>query len=370
VNSVQRLTRIGRYVAAAAAVFVVPSAVSVAATGLGPWQVGLLFGFFAWGAVWIWLWLRACGRGRPGEVVGLVGITVILVMFSLIQPQPAGTFLVFSFIVAGVLFPLREAVWWFVGLLVLQIVLLIVRLADPAAAFNSLINSVFVGVVTVGGRLLWGAYSELLDARQEIARLAVSEERLRFARDVHDILGQSLATIVLKSELIGRQLPDSADESLRHEIDDVARIGRKSLNDLREAVSGYRMPTLPGEVTSARAALRAAGIALAVDDRAGGLPAEQDSVLAWCLREAVTNVVKHSGAQRCEVSLSRDNGFVRLSVADDGRGAESLDGGSGLAGMRERVARVGGTFEVGAREKVGIAVRVAIPAGAAPEPHS
>ncbi len=360
--NVDRLTRYGRYFAAAAVLFAAPTAVSVVASGLGPVQVGVLFGFLGWGVSWVWLWLRVAGRDRGGEVVGLVATTVIFTMFSLIEPQPAGTFLVFSFIVAGVLFPWRMAAGWFIGLLILQAVLLVVRLADPATALNSLINSVFVGVVGVGGRLLWASYKELVEAREEIARLAVSEERLRFARDVHDILGQSLATIVLKSELISRQLPADADEATRGEVVDVTRLGRKSLNDLREAVTGYHAPTLPGEVSSARAALRAAGIAFAVDDQAGGVPAEEDSVLAWCLREAVTNVVKHSGARRCEVSLSRHNGLFSLSISDDGGGAASLDGGSGLAGMRERVERAGGTFEVANGAGRGVKLTVAIPA--------
>jgi len=320
-------------------------------------------GFVVWSLVWIWLWIRACGRSHTGEVVAFVAITVILSLFSLIAPSPigAGGVLVFSFIVAGAIFPWRTAVWVILGLAVLQVALGETRLEDPSLQVSSLLNSILVGFVGVGARLLWLAYSDLSDAREEIARLAVSEERLRFARDVHDVLGQSLATIVLKSELIGRQLPADAEDGLRHEVDDVARLGRKSLNDLREAVSGYRRPTLPAEVTSARAALRAAGIALAVDDRAGTLPEQQDSVLAWCLREAVTNVLKHSGATRCDVSVTRDDGLVRLAVDDDGRGATTLAGGSGLVGMRERVERVGGTFEVQNGAGRGVRLRVAIP---------
>ena len=319
--------------------------------------------FFAWAVIWVWFWLRVIGHDHTGEVVGLVATTVILGIAAAVSPSPvgAGGILVFAFIMAGACFPWRTALWVLLGLAVLQAVAQLARFEDPGMQVSSLLNSVLVGGVGMGARLLWTAYSDLTEAREEIARLAVSEERLRFARDVHDLLGQSLATIVLKTELIGRQLPADADDSLRHEVDDVVRVGRKSLADLREAVAGYRRPTLPGEVTSARAALRSAGIAFAVDDRVGGLPGDPDTVLAWCLREAVTNVVKHSGATRCDVSLSRDNGLVRLAVADDGQGASTLDGGSGLAGMRERVTLAGGTVDV-RNLKPGVKVEVAIPA--------
>ena len=320
--------------------------------------------FLAWAVIWVWFWARVVGRDHKGEVIAIVASTIILAVAVVAAPSPvgAGGILVFSFIMAGTCFPWRTALWVILGLAVLQGVEQVLRFEDPSQQVSSLLNSILVGGVGMGARLLWTAYSELSEAREEIARLAVSEERLRFARDVHDILGQSLATIVLKTELVGRQLPANADDSLRQEVDDVVRVGRKSLTDLREAVTGYRRPTWPGEVSSARAVLRAAGIAFAVEDRAGTLPSEPDSVLAWCLREAVTNVVKHSGASRCDVSLSRDNGLVRLSVEDDGRGAMTLDGGSGLEGMRERVERAGGTFEVSHSGPKGVRLKVAIPA--------
>ncbi len=321
------------------------------------------FAFFVWAVIWVWFWARAVGRDHRGEVIALAGSTVILTLAAIESPSPvgAGGILVFAFIMAGTCFEWRTALWVMAGLSILQGVAQVLRFEDPGQQVSSLLNSILVGGVGMGARLLWTAYSELTDAREEIARLAVSEERLRFARDVHDILGQSLATIVLKTELIGRQLPADADEGLRHEVDDVARLGRKSLNDLRETVSGYRRSTLPAEMTSARAALRAAGITFAVDDRAGALAQQQDSVLAWCLREAVTNVVKHSGATRCDVSLTRDDGHVRLSVDDDGKGASTLDGGSGLEGMRERVERVGGTVDVQNGVGRGLRLRVAVP---------
>ena len=343
--------------------FALPSEIQLARAA-DPEAYAGAFAFLAWSVIWVWFWARVIGRDHTGEVIALAGSTVILGLAAVAGPSPVGVggIFVFAFIMAGACFEWRTALWILLGLAILQAAAQIVRFEDPSQQVSSLLNSVLVGGVGMGARLLWTAYSELTDAREEIARLAVSEERLRFARDVHDLLGQSLATIVLKTELIGRQLPADADDALRHEVDDVARVSRKSLGDLREAVAGYRRPTLPAEVTSARSALRAAGIAFAVEDQAGTLPADQDSVLAWCLREAITNVVKHSGARRCDVSLSRDDGRVRMSIEDDGKGASALEGGSGLEGMRERVARAGGTFEVSNGGGHGVKLTVAIPA--------
>lgn len=343
--------------------FTLPTAVSALHAGLGVEGLTIAGSIVAWSALWIWFWVRACGRSRAGEVVGLVANVIVLTMFALLEPQPIGVggVLVFAFIIAGIAFPLRQALPIIGGLTVLQIVLQILRLEDPATQASGLINSVLVGIVGVGARLFWESYRQLVAAREQLAQLAVTEERLRFARDLHDILGQSLSVLVLKSELVAKQLPEDADESLRHEVRDIAQVARRSLNDVREAVTGYRRPTLQGEISSARAALRAAGIGLRVEDTVGPLRPDQDGVLAWCLREAVTNVVKHSGAKRCEVRISRRGELATLEVSDDGRGASSFDGGSGLAGMRERVEMVGGTVKVASENGGGLHVRVLIP---------
>lgn len=362
--NIGRWSRLGRWFMAAWALFGLPTAVAVFAAGFKPANVAVTLGFLLWAAIWIWLWLRAMGRDHTGEVVGLVGITAILTTFSLVQPSPMGSLLVFSFIVAGCIFPLRPALWIVAGLTTLQIALEVIRLSDLPSALNAIINSVLVGGVGIGARLLWQSYVELLAAREEIARLAVSEERLRFARDLHDLLGQSLAVLVLKSELVAKQVPADTGEPTRQELRDLARVARKSLNDVREAAAGYRRPSLSMEIGNARTALRAAGIGLRVEDSLGRVAAEQDSVLAWCVREGVTNVLKHSGAQKCVLRLSREDGNARLEVVDDGRGMGALDGdGIGLVGLRERVELAGGTFDVRSEPSGGLRLRVDLPAG-------
>ena len=340
--------------------FALPTAVSVLLSGLTPENLAVVFGFFVWGFVWVWLWQREVGRDYTGSVVGLVGVTVLFSLFTIIAPSSDNSFLVFSFIVAGVIFPVRRAIWAFAVLAVLQVALELIRLAPPPIIVNLLINSVIVGVLGAGGRLFWQSYGQLLAAREQLASLAVTEERLRFARDLHDLLGQNLSVLVLKSELVAKQLPRDSDEPLRNEVRDIAQVARRSLNDVREAVEGYRRPTLQTEISSARTALRAAGIGLLVEDDVGALPIEQDGVLAWCLREAVTNVVRHSGAKKCEVRLSSENGTAILDVTDDGQGATSLEGGSGLVGMRERIDMVGGKLDF-TTEAPGFHLAVTIP---------
>jgi two-component system, NarL family, sensor histidine kinase DesK len=360
-DNLERWERIGRWFMAAGALFFVPVTASVLLTGLQPPQLAVGFGFLVWTLTWIWLWTRVIGRDHHGEIVGLAAITIASILFALIEPDPHATILVFASVLAGVIFPTRRALLALLALAVLQALLNAVRLVDPLSSADILINNVFVGLVGVGARFFWEAYRELVRARQQLAQLAVTEERLRFARDLHDLLGQSLSVLVLKSELVSKQLPGDADEATRQEVRDIAQVARKSLNDVRDAVVGYRLRTLQAEISSARTALRAAGIGMVVEDDLGSLPPEQDGVLAWCLREAVTNVVKHSGARRCEVRLSRVDGSASLEVADDGHGATSFNGGSGLAGMRERVELVGGKLAVGSENGGGIRVRVSVP---------
>jgi two-component system sensor histidine kinase DesK len=361
VINLARWSRLGRWFMAVWVVFTFPSAVSILQSGHGGAQYALAGGILAWGVVWIWYWIRAAGRGVAGQRIGLFANLVILTMFALFTPQPIGVggVLVFAFIIAGVCFPLRQAIWIIGGMSLLQVALDVLRLDSPSIAVSGLVNSILVGVVGIGARLFWQSYTQLIAAREQLAHLAVTEERLRFARDLHDLLGQSLSVLVLKSELVAKQLPQDADEMTRNEVRDIAQVARKSLNDLREAVEGYRRPTLQAEISSARSALRAAGIGLLVEDSIGALAPEQDGVLAWCLREAVTNVVKHSGAKKCEVRIFRDDGQARLEVSDNGHGTASLNGGSGLAGMRERVRLVGGTVNV--ESDAGLRVRVSVP---------
>jgi two-component system, NarL family, sensor histidine kinase DesK len=233
-------------------------------------------------------------------------------------------------------------------------------LTNPdAAAFWGITATVFATSalwLLIGGLLR--SNEALREARAELAEMAVADERLRFARDLHDLLGHDLSLIALKAELAGKLLPERADVAAT-EIGDIRELTRSALTQVREAVDGYRRPTLPSELAGARVALEAAGIELSVDAPDEPLDPEVESVLAWAVREGATNAIRHSGARRARIVVRPD----RLEIADDGRGAPvARPGGNGLTGLRERVQSIGGTVEAGAGPGGGFRLTVRVPA--------
>jgi two-component system sensor histidine kinase DesK len=204
---------------------------------------------------------------------------------------------------------------------------------------------------------------ELDDARAELARLAVAEERERFARDLHDLLGHSLSLIALKTELAGRLLREHPDDAAR-ELSDAENVARQALSEVREAVSGYRRPTLDGELAGARMALTAAGIEMVLQPVDSALDPDSEAVLAWAVREGVTNVIRHSDARSCTVRVTADQARAEVEVADDGVGPAVLNGhsGSGLSGLDQRARDLGGALEAGARPEGGFRLLVTVPA--------
>ena len=211
----------------------------------------------------------------------------------------------------------------------------------------------------VGG--LMRANCELREARAELAEMAVAEERLRFARDLHDILGHDLSLIALKAELARKLLPERAGEA-EAEVEQIRDLTRSALAQVREAVDGYRRPNLPGELAGARVALEAAGIELSVEAADGAIDPEVESVLAWAVREGATNAIRHSGARRAAITVRTAGDSTELEIADDGHGAPPRDGGGhGLTGLRERAQSVGGTVEAGAGPSGGYLVTVRVP---------
>ncbi|WP_435601186.1 sensor histidine kinase [Streptomyces sp. C10-9-1] len=217
-------------------------------------------------------------------------------------------------------------------------------------------------------------------ARDVEARLAVAEERLRFGRDLHDVLGRNLAVIALKSELAvelaHRGRPEAADQ-----MTEVQRIARESQREVREVVRGYRDADLRAELDGASSVLAAAGIGCtvltaphrgAVPRAHGGgrelsaLDAAVQSALGWVVREAATNILRHGDARHCTISVGLVEGSAVLTVENDGAGARAaapVGPGSGLAGLRERLAAVGGSLEAGplGGDRFRVAARVPLP---------
>jgi two-component system sensor histidine kinase DesK len=210
-----------------------------------------------------------------------------------------------------------------------------------------------------GTRYLVSVNAELRAAREELARNAVAEERLRFARDLHDLLGHSLSLIALKSELAGR-LAERDPARARQEMADVEAAARQALAEVRDAVSGYRQVGLDQALAEARSALSAAGVTLRPPATTDGLPAAVDAVLGWVVREATTNVLRHSRARTVTVELVPGPDDVRLTVTDDGRGDDG-PWGAGLAGLAERVEALGGRLEAGRAPGHGFRLTAVVP---------
>lgn len=235
------------------------------------------------------------------------------------------------------------------------------------AAFGTVVFTFTSGFSGWLLRAVW----ELDAAHRLQARLAVAEERLRFARDLHDVMGRNLSVIALKSELAVRLARRGYADRAVDEMVEVQRIARESQREVRDVVRGYREADLHTELEGARGVLAAAGIHCRIDvrDPDADLSAAAQSALAWVVREATTNVLRHSDARHCRVTLSAppDGGQAVLVVENDGAGARPPRGGgtpggtgaagepeapggtagSGLAGLRERLVVLGGALEAG-----------------------
>jgi len=198
---------------------------------------------------------------------------------------------------------------------------------------------------------------ELNATRKDMAELVVQEERNRFARDLHDILGHSLTVITVKAELAGR-LISANPERAASEVADVEQLARAALADVRAAVAGYRELSLAGELVAARAALLAAGIKPDLPTVVDEVPEENRELFAWVIREGVTNVLRHSGARWCTIRL----GARSIEVLDDGKGPTPGGGasGHGLVGLRERADLAGASLQVGTAPDGGFRLAVKV----------
>jgi two-component system sensor histidine kinase DesK len=239
-------------------------------------------------------------------------------------------------------------------------------------ALNVAYGTFLSTMVTAAILSLTEAVRELRAAREELARRAVEEERLRFSRDLHDLLGHTLSVIVVKSEAARRLAPRNMDAALL-QITDIESVGRQALTEIREAVTGYRQDSLATELDRADSVLTAAAVTPVIHRSGSPLPSPTEALLGWVVREAVTNVLRHSGATRCEITV-RGSGLegsgerVRLTVADNGTGvpppagaARTGIGGTGLKGLTERLAAAGGSLSAGPTPRGGFLVTAELP---------
>lgn len=269
------------------------------------------------------------------------------------------TYLTFAIVAALILLP--AAVGLAYGLTGTAAMLIATAYESGRPDFQAGVIMLVLTVAIFTARAFFRKSDELDLARDEIKTLAVAEERARVARDLHDVLGHSLTTITLKAGLARRILESSPDvERAMAEVHDVERLSRQALAEIRATVSGYRKVSLPAEIANARAALLAAGIDADLPQAVDDVPGDLQEPFGYVLREAVTNVIRHSGASRCEIRL----GESWIEVADNGRGAVAGDDhdGNGLAGLRERLAMVDGRLTASQGGEGGFVVRAEVTA--------
>jgi two-component system sensor histidine kinase DesK len=321
---------------------------------LAPFVLGATTGQWVWHvtALLVFLPLYFAGHWYDGRERLPIVLAIVTLGLATTWMNPGGAvFFVYAASFIGGAVTGRPAVAWVLAITAVGLVS--AWTAGPLRAFALVFVAVFaplIGFVNLNAAGLRRRDASLRLAQDEVARLARLAERDRIAADLHDLLGHTLSVIVLKADLAVK-LIDRDPARAVDEVRDVARVSREALAEVRQAVQGVRATTLADELARATAVLRGAGINVHVDGPPplGPLPASAEAnALALVLREAVTNILRHARATRCEIHLRDDAGTLTLIVQDNGQGGDIREG-NGWSGIRRRVEDVGGSVsrEVG-----------------------
>ncbi|SEQ65956.1 Signal transduction histidine kinase [Lentzea xinjiangensis] len=239
--------------------------------------------------------------------------------------------------------------------------------SDPAQLAYHVVSAMVAGMAVYGLSRLPTLVKQLETARSELADLAVSQERLRFARDLHDLLGFSLSAITLKVELATRMIGAHTDRAAR-ELAEILGIAREALTDVRAVASSYRELSLADEIESARSVLTAAGVRATIETDHSDLSPRSRTVLATVLREGVTNLLRHSEATRCTITITGTDRLASIDIVNDGAPAEpGTERGSGLGNLVTRTTAIGGSLLAGAAPDGTYRLHAEVPADPAPE---
>ena len=295
---------------------------------------------------------------RLRYIAGIFALGYALAPFN---PAALG-YLIFGFFSVSFALPTRLA-WRVIAVSIVLFVAELMLLGHD----RTTILSVGLPGVLLGISAVYTAYSHqqqkhLRRSDAEIMRLATLAERERIGRDLHDLLGHTLSVVALKSEL-ARKLIDRDLDAARDEIGQVERVARDALSQVRNAVSGIRSTALAAELTAATALLEAQGLKVKCEAELVKLPHDRETALALSLREATTNIRRHSGASGVTIRVTQDSATVVVEVTDDGRGGRIVPG-NGLNGMRERLGSVGGTLFLEPNKDGGTLLRASVPVAA------
>jgi two-component system sensor histidine kinase DesK len=325
-------------------------------------------------AIVLWMVLGSLETLPRRAAVATILLTLLAILVALLDPASHWLILFFyPAVAAGLLSSVRTASIAIVTVAVIAAVVGWPILADPANRLLRPLEWALAGFATLAITRLVIVYDQLAAARAEVGRLAAADERLRIARDLHDLIGHGLSLITLKAELAGRLLPVDAGLAAV-EITDIESVSRRALEDVRAVVGGFRRLTLEGELVGARAALEAAGVTIEIDHAAAGLPGEIDEAFAWCVREGATNVIRHAHARTATIRTRREDGTASLEILNDGPGSANgvspgdepgahvpTRTGSGLMGLAERARAVSGRIEAAPSPDGGYRLAMVIP---------
>lgn len=319
---------------------VVPLGAALGGDAAWGWKLLALAATAAFGVIYCWQmgrWILHAGL-VPLSDARLVRMVVLLSVTAAFAIPAAGSWSVayLTYISAMIIFTTRLLPGIAAGLALWAV---------PTALTFLLVDRQPWVIIGPGIGMVFIVITRITEHHDERARwaeqqLRAAEDRDRIARDVHDVLGHSLTVLSIKAQLVRRTV-DQDPQRAAEEAEDMERISREALAQVRTTVTALKAPELPGEIEVARSALQAAGITPVVSVSA--TPGSGPELLAWALREAVTNVLRHSHATRCVIELSED----RLVVTDDGVGRGGSAEGNGLQGLRRRAATVGASVTIG-----------------------
>jgi two-component system, NarL family, sensor histidine kinase DesK len=308
----------------------------------------------------IFLPLHFMSYRNTGRHMILISSAMVLLCYAVLPFNfGANTYLIYGVISAAYVFKARNALLFLVVALVLMVIqTALLKLHIMFFATTAVMASMLV-FYTLYSRSIERSNQSLRLSQQEVQRLAQSAERERIGRDLHDVLGHTMSLIVMKSELASRLFerdPNAAAVQIR----EVEKIARDSLGQIRMAVAGIRLAGLEAELANARLSLLSADIQLHYQLAPVALSTEVETVLALAVREAVTNIIRHSNAGQVEIELIKNKNTLQLQISDDGKN-KLVTPGHGLSGMRERLELLGGQLEVDTGPNGGVRLKLSCP---------
>lgn len=298
-----------------------------------------------------------------GRRLTMLAVATLLISFALAFTGSNWTVItIYAAAMVGNLRPPRHAAILVGGFAVATCVLAFVTRQPVIFWVFGVFLAIMVGAANISRAALEDKNQALAESRDEVRQLAAAAERERIGRDLHDLLGRTLTLIAIKADLAAKLADRDSDEA-RKEMREIAAAARQGLADVRSAVSGMTGATLSRELASSQAALSVAGIRCKIEGDADRIDPGSSAVLAMALREAITNVIRHSGASLCEIVLKQQPGGLEMTVSDNGHG-EAVRAGGGISGLRSRLGAAGGDLAVhGTAEGTQLVAR--LPQGAA-----